>query len=229
MKTRTVLVVFFLGAAVFLLVWMLQVPRGELQKLESDAATKSPNVKSDGYGVAEQRPPTAPRDREAPTYDDEQRTWALGPLPPGANVQGQLEELARSRGVSLEVLTQQMLIEATNLVQEMAQAANRPIEFYGRAVDEQGLAIERARVEFTCIAYPESQLQTNVLTDANGLFGFNNATGIVLVVRVSTDAYEEVPGTNQNRFEYYSIPSFEPPFRADPNTPVVFRLRKKTN
>jgi len=113
-------------------------------------------------------------------------------------------------------------------VQEMRQTVNRPIEFYGKVVDENGLPVQGATVEFSCVVYPEDEFRTNTLTGANGMFALNNVTGAVMFVHANKDGYEEMKGTNQNRFEYYSIPGFEG-FRSDPYNPVVFHLQKKEN
>jgi len=136
-----------------------------------------------------------------------------------------LEEMAQRQGISLNVLTQRAVMQWSNAVQLMAGEVNRPVEFYGKAVDENGVPLQGASVEFGCIGFPESHFSTNALTDSRGLFSLNSVTGAILVVQVSKHGYQEMPGTNQNRFTYYSAlgPST---FLADSNNPVVFRLQK---
>jgi hypothetical protein len=140
------------------------------------------------------------------------------------SVQERLEELARNRGVSLNVLTQEMIVQVSNMVQEMSQTVNRPIEFYGKVVDGSETPMEAAKVEFGCVVYPEGSFNTNGLSDASGFFGLSSVTGAVLFVNVSKEGY--VQGTNQNRFEYYS-PGDLGSFRPDSNNPVIFHLQRK--
>jgi hypothetical protein len=147
-------------------------------------------------------------------------------LPPGTNLQERLEELARHSGVPLNVLTQQALVQLSNIWQEARQTVNRPIEFYGKAVDEKGEPLAGARVEFNCQGYPDEYQTTNVLTASDGTFGLTGQTGMLLHVHLAIEGYEEVAGTNQNKFMYYS-PSPTAGFKPDPNNPVVFYLRKR--
>ncbi len=108
----------------------------------------------------------------------------------------------------------------------MSQEVNRPIEFYGKAVDENGLPLKSATVEFSCVIFPEGYFGTNIPTDAKGLFTLNNVTGAALTVLVSKEGYEEVPDTNQNRFMFHSALGFKG-FQPDSNNPVIFHLLKK--
>ncbi len=108
---------------------------------------------------------------------------------------------------------------------ETSNTVNRTIEFYGKAVDENGVPLSGANVYFGCIIYPENHFATNVLTDAQGMFSFGSVMGAILNVQVSKTGYEEVQGTNQNRFTYYSPTGGG--FTPDSNNPVIFHLRKK--
>lgn len=154
-----------------------------------------------------------------------QGNWASEPLPPGNNLQEQLDELARRRGVPLNVLTQQALEQWSNAMNQTAQEMNRPIDFYGKAVDDKGEPLSGANVRFGCVVFPENHFTTNAVTDAEGTFALTGATGAVLNVRVSKQGYEEVPGTNRNSFAYYSPTGVG--YYPDPNNPVTFYLRKK--
>ena len=107
--------------------------------------------------------------------------------------------------------------------EEIRRTINRPIEFYGKVVDETGTPLAGATVTFGWVVYPEDVMHTNVLADPEGFFALNNATGATLYVSVTKDGY--VQGTNQGRFDFHSLPDAS--FQPDPNNPVVFRLLKR--
>jgi hypothetical protein len=142
-------------------------------------------------------------------------------LPPGSNLQGQLEELARQRGVPLTLLTQQLTAELSNA---FSQALNGPVDFYGKAVDENGATVGGATATFRCLMFPESQFTTNAIADPNGLFTLRGIQGQGLSVTVTKQGYEEVPGTNEHHFAYYGVAKG---FQPDPYNPVIFMLRQK--
>lgn len=170
-------------------------------------------------------PPPSSEQAQRPNRIDTERNWASEPLPPGSNLQERLNELARRRGVPLNVLTQQALEQWSNAVQEMSQQMNRPIEFYGKAVKENGEPLRGAKVNFSCFSFPEKRLVTNAVTDDQGLFLLTGVSGATLIVRVSNMDYEELQGTNQNNFNYYSPTGAG--FSPDPSNPIIFYVRKK--
>lgn len=141
------------------------------------------------------------------------------------SAQARLEELAQRRGISMEVLTQQMLVEWSNTIGKMFEQMNRPIEFYGKVVDQNNEPIGGADVHLSCIIYPEDYFATNFLTDSQGLFAVRNLNGVALNILVAKEGYQEIQGTNQNQFAYYSSTGFRP----DLQSPVVFHLQKKAD
>ena len=223
MRANILLAVVVAAALALLLVSLFRpAPQSNLQKPAPDtlaeASHPTPNTQAET-----QRAPRSPQPQRQST-PDAPANWALEPLPPGRNLQEQLQELARRKGVPLNVLTQQALAQWSNMLQETSRQMNSTMDFYGKAVDEKGLPLAAARAEFGCHGVPEEYFATNVLSDVNGLFALNNVTGRVIFVRVSKPGYLEVPGTNQNRFSYDALlgPSA---FQADSNNPVVFRLK----
>ncbi len=101
---------------------------------------------------------------------------------------------------------------------------NGSIDFYGKAVDENGSPLQGARAAISCVIFPEKEFITNVVADANGLFALQGVSGQALIATVAKEGYEEVSGTNQNHFVYYGIAKG---FQPVPNSPVIFHLRKK--
>ncbi len=227
MKTRILLILLITAALTLLVARLIRpTPNAAHDDRPSNAVSEPP---SPMLG-SEVRPQTTATARNRPTQEpsalDAHGSWAGEPLPPGSTLQEQLEELARRRGVPLNVLTQQALVQLSNIWQEMRQTVNQRIEFYGKAVDETGIPLAGAHAEFSCQGYPEDYWTTNLLTASGGSFALTGATGTLLYVHVALDGYEEVAGTNQNKFTYYS-PLPGGGFKPDPNHPVVFRLRKK--
>jgi hypothetical protein len=145
------------------------------------------------------------------------------PLPPGRNLQEQLEDLARQKSVSLTVLTQEVLTQFSNA---LTGELNGPIQFYGKVLDEKDAPVAKAIVAISCYIFPEKQVTTNVITDASGGFAVLNMTGQALTAHVSKEGFEEVPGTSEHHFVFYGIAQ---PFRPDSNRPVAFRMRAKSS
>ncbi len=112
----------------------------------------------------------------------------------------------------------------SNAFQAYSAQLNRPIAFYGKAMDETGAPLIAATATIRCLVFPESQFTTNISTDVNGLFTLHGINGQALSVSVAKDGYEETPGTNEHHFAYYGIAKG---FRSDPYKPIIFHLRKK--
>jgi hypothetical protein len=150
------------------------------------------------------------------------------------SVQERLEELVRSRGVSLNVLTQQLTQEASTqfaglrqqALEQMGADFRWPITFYGQVLDERTNPVAEANVQFTwLVPYPNEPAKRDAKSDANGLFELTGATGRTLTVHVSKPGYYTI-NANQLNFEY-SQKNNAVPHNPDPNNPVIFHLRKK--
>lgn len=112
-------------------------------------------------------------------------------------------------------------------MQEWWQKIHRPIEFYGKVVDQNEAPVEGACVSYIWTQFhPESSFKSNTITDNNGLFSLTGITGSGLNVYVGKTGYYEVKRSNNNHFEY-SIDAGSEPFRPDLSNPVVFHLKKR--
>ncbi|HEV2208588.1 MAG TPA: carboxypeptidase-like regulatory domain-containing protein [Verrucomicrobiae bacterium] len=223
MKLRFLLV---LSTVIVLALVVVHVNRPSSQSANHPPLTATPASHTGPENSPALSKPVSPSQQsQRNDMSDAQGNWASHPLPPGNNLQEQLDELARRRGVPLSILTQQALAQWSNAMNQAAQEINRPIDFYGKAVDEKGEPLSGANVRFGCLVFPENHFMTNAVTDAQGLFSLTGVTGAVLNVRVSKEGYEVVPGTNQNSFAYSSPTGAG--FYPDPNNPVTFYLRKK--
>ena len=212
MKPKVLLAILTAVVASLLAIWLFR-PVPDLISNESSV----PTTETGSEGVSNKP--------EAIFHEPDSQESAsdLTGTPSNYDRQRILEEFARQRGVPLNVLTQQAIVEWSNMWQSVRQTVNRPIEFYGKVVDENGMPLEGVEVGFSCLGYPEDYFTTNVLSAKDGVFLLKNVTGAALDVQVSKEGYEEMQGSNQVRFMYYSTQSFRP----DQNNPVVFYLRKK--
>lgn len=102
----------------------------------------------------------------------------------------------------------------------------RPIKFFGKVEGENGNPVPEANVRFSWTdTSPEGRSESQCLTDTNGLFSLQGATGRMLTVTVGKVGYY-ASKKGRTHFDYspnFAVDLHEP----DPNTPVVFHLRKK--
>lgn len=107
-----------------------------------------------------------------------------------------------------------------------ANQVQRPIEFYGKVIDENGQPVDGANISFSWNQFmPEQSFETNAFSDANGLFSVVGLAGATLGVHVQKDGYYSVKA-NPIEFQYWKVldsSSFQP----DAGNPVIFHLRKK--
>jgi hypothetical protein len=114
-----------------------------------------------------------------------------------------------------------------NIRADPAYDWKQPINFYGRVVDYyNGEPIVGAKVGFVwndLSATGTSETQTE--TAADGSFSLVGKSGKRLSVSVGKEGYYAVKGEVLRSFEYAN--PADGLFTADPNKPVVYRLRKK--
>ncbi len=101
-----------------------------------------------------------------------------------------------------------------------------PISFFGRVVDDAGVPIPRAKIQFTWTDLSTAGTsKREVESDATGFFSLEGAVGKGLSIRVSKEGYKHYFTKNRFSFEYamFADPKYHVPDRA---SPVVFMLRK---
>lgn len=119
------------------------------------------------------------------------------------------------------------LTDLSNAVQRWSEQVHRPIEFYGKVVDENDKPVEGAGIAFSWTYYhPEGSFATNTLSNGNGRFALKGVVGADLSVYVGKLGYYPVRSRNQDNFSYISLPG-DQPFSPNPNDPIVFHLRKR--
>ncbi|HEY4285052.1 MAG TPA: carboxypeptidase-like regulatory domain-containing protein [Chthoniobacterales bacterium] len=114
---------------------------------------------------------------------------------------------------------------------KIQQAANTPIDFFGKVVDEQGAPVEGATVHYIVgsLSFNGTGVEEARPSDANGNFTITGRRGPDLSVRVEhPDFYKTVQ--SEQRFQYASIlRSREVDATPLPSSssPAIFLLRKK--
>lgn len=99
----------------------------------------------------------------------------------------------------------------------------RPIEFYGKVVDENTNPVVGANISFAWSETPEREGEMTETTQSNGegLFSLRGKHGPSLEVRVSKEGYY---ASHHGHWGFsYSSGDFSP----DPRNPVIFRMRKQ--
>ncbi len=101
----------------------------------------------------------------------------------------------------------------------------QPIEFYGKVVDENSNPVAGAKIQFHWASMLEDDASSNSATesDSEGLFSLHGKQGGSLTVWVSKKGYLSLQG-GQKGFSYAVDSEKHSP---DPQTPVMFFLRKK--
>lgn len=138
-----------------------------------------------------------------------------------AEQQRQLAQMGVTPGMTKEEM-QQRLSDVTRAQREaVAENWRKPIEFYGKVIDQNDNPVATAQVHFVWTDTSASgSSEANQFTDSQGDFALNGKTGRLLQIWLSKDGYY-VPKTNQNNFDYATG------FMVSPNNPVIFRLVKK--
>ena len=102
-----------------------------------------------------------------------------------------------------------------------------PIRFYGRVVDQDMQPVSGAAVHFQWTDLSKSGTsQSDTLTDRNGDFSLIGVSGKNLGVYVTKQGYYTPEKVKASAFEY-ADPGESNYYEPDPNSPVLFRLRKK--
>jgi hypothetical protein len=135
------------------------------------------------------------------------------------------EKSQKSSNVSnvAQVSSRPSLTDISNLQRQALADWQRPIEFYGKVIDENSNTVEGANVGFQWVELPteETAHRATTTSDSEGLFSLHGKRGPSLDVWVSKEGYYASHG-GQWGFSY-SHGDFSP----DPLNPVIFNLRKK--
>lgn len=115
---------------------------------------------------------------------------------------------------------------ASDLQQRLLDDWQRPIDFYGRVVDENTNPIVGANVAFGWSETPSKQgeRKTNTVSDADGLFSLQGQKGPALDVWVSKDGYYSSHHGQWGFVYAHGVNKYVP----DTANPVIFVLHKKS-
>ncbi|MBI3881608.1 MAG: carboxypeptidase regulatory-like domain-containing protein [Verrucomicrobia bacterium] len=102
----------------------------------------------------------------------------------------------------------------------------KPINFWGKVLDENGEAVSGARAHFKVIGASTNQpAETDDLSDGSGSFSLKGRMGVQLTVDVSKSGYYESRSNRQVNFFWYSHQN-SGEFNPEPNKPVIYHLHK---
>jgi hypothetical protein len=116
--------------------------------------------------------------------------------------------------------------EGSNAFQQRILADwQRPIEFYGKVVDENTNPVERANITFGWSETPDEsgEMKMTTQSDAEGLFSLHDKHGPSLEVWVSKEGYY----SSHNGQWGFSYMHSNDRYLPDPQNPVIFILHKK--
>jgi hypothetical protein len=125
----------------------------------------------------------------------------------------------RSSGHTRETVTPE------ELQQRILAEWQRPIDFYGKVIDENSNTVAGATIGFQWVETPsqEGTRTTNTSSDTQGLFFLHDKHGPSLDVWVSKDGYY----SSHNGQWGFSYSHNNEKYVADPANPVIFLLHKK--
>ncbi len=201
MRTRRLLAILLFFAAALVVVWMLS-SGGERTRVHTAAEPAS--------GGDENR---APQARPGP----------------GVRIRKEADSAERSRPPAPKPAPNTHQAVRDYVANKMADPEydwKQPINFYGKAVDENQQAVEGASVDFKWTDLSADGTSENHATsDKSGFFSMVNRKGKCLSVTVSKAGYYSSGDARKASFEYAN--PAEGLFTPDVNTPVLFHLRKK--
>jgi hypothetical protein len=108
-----------------------------------------------------------------------------------------------------------------------AELLQKPIDFYGKVVDENTNPVEGASIEFRWddLTAKDWTRTATATSDAAGLFSLHGGRGATLTVSVSKAGYYTSP-KNTDSFQY-AFPNSNQAYSADQWNPAVFQLQQK--
>lgn len=103
----------------------------------------------------------------------------------------------------------------------------RPIDFYGKVVDEKDQPVPGAEIEFGWTDLSDDgHSERRTTSDGQGLFSLNGVNGKHLGIHITKEGY--YTSFQRNRFDFeYADPAETHYHKPDPSNPVLFRLVKK--
>ena len=137
-------------------------------------------------------------------------------------------EASQSKELSTVPLPTNAKDSRATMVETAIASLVRPIEFYGKVVDQDGQPLAGVQVTGEVIRplapFRQQEEKHITTTNINGLFGFQGLRGMLLWIALSKQGYN-VSSTRQ-RFDYSEVEAGKNVFRPDRRRPVVFTMWK---
>ncbi|HEY5812834.1 MAG TPA: carboxypeptidase-like regulatory domain-containing protein [Terrimicrobiaceae bacterium] len=112
-------------------------------------------------------------------------------------------------------------------LEQVIQAYNASIAFYGRVVDQNGDPVAAAKVTYGAIDHFLSKgSDYSGYSDANGYFSINGIKGIALTVGVWKEGYYGIDGKSAGAFAYGINPDSTRSLPPTKDSPAIFLLHK---
>lgn len=138
-----------------------------------------------------------------------------------AEQERRLAEIGITPGMTREQMQEHVALLDRTQREAFAENWRKPIEFYGKVINQSNQPIADVHVHFVRTdASASGTSESDTLTDGQGQFALQNAKGRMLQVWLNKNGYY-VPKNNPNNFDFASG------FIADPSNPVLFHLVKK--
>jgi hypothetical protein len=112
----------------------------------------------------------------------------------------------------------------TPIAEQMLQ---KPIDFYGKVIDENSNAVSGASIAFRWddLTAPDWTRTSSTLSDADGLFSLNGKRGATLTVSASKEGYY-TSRSDTDSFYFVFAPNNQV-YSPDQSNPIIFHLHKK--
>ena len=210
-NTRLVALLVVAALLVAMVVWWKQ------SRSSTGNGAAGTNEVSEVAPTEERKPESPPRNAARRAENNNAPDFAQA----SAEQERKLAEMGVTPGMTKEQMQQRLADWGRAQRDMVAEKWRKPIEFYGKVVDQTEQPIAGAQVHLIWTdTSANGSSETDKLTDGQGQFALQNTTGRMLQVWLSKDGYY-VPKTNQNTFDYATG------YMADPNNPVIFHLLKK--
>lgn len=146
---------------------------------------------------------------------------------PAASPQAAVSAPAPSATAPAAIVPSPLTTNAPNTISPIAEMWQKPIDFYGKVIDETSNPVAGASIEFRWddLTAKDWTRTATTTSDAEGLFSLHGGRGATLTVSASKAGYYSSPKDTGSY--HYAVPNDNRVYSPDQGNPVVFHLWKK--